>query len=271
MPSDETIADAGQQHDEVVSGQTGEWRPLTPCIHFVGGEKGGVGKSLVSRLLAQYFIDRRIAFSAYDSDRSHGALLRYYTDYTLPLDAGDFENLDQLFEVAQDEKKQVLVDLAAQTEQDLNHWLDAGDVPGIAAAAGVEICFWQVIDDGHDSQQLLSGFLDRFEHRPLRCVVIKNYGRGDNFLPMHWSGLPVRLSMQHIPVLELEALHAGTMRKIDACGASFWAAVNPAGQVDGRGLNRLERGRVQHWLERFYNQLDPLLAPATHPESNGNI
>src|SRR5687767_1308445 len=26
-------------------------------IHLIGGEKGGVGKSLVSRLLAQYFID----------------------------------------------------------------------------------------------------------------------------------------------------------------------------------------------------------------------
>ena len=26
-------------------------------IHFVGGEKGGVGKSVVARLLAQYYID----------------------------------------------------------------------------------------------------------------------------------------------------------------------------------------------------------------------
>lgn len=26
-------------------------------IHFIGGEKGGVGKSLVARILAQYLID----------------------------------------------------------------------------------------------------------------------------------------------------------------------------------------------------------------------
>jgi cellulose biosynthesis protein BcsQ len=26
-------------------------------IHLIGGEKGGVGKSVVARLLAQYFID----------------------------------------------------------------------------------------------------------------------------------------------------------------------------------------------------------------------
>lgn len=43
-------------------------------IHFVGGEKGGVGKSVVARLLAQRFIDRSVAFAAIDGDRSSGAL-----------------------------------------------------------------------------------------------------------------------------------------------------------------------------------------------------
>ena len=45
-------------------------------IHLIGGEKGGVGKSMVARLLAQYFIDHAMPFVGYDTDRSHGALLR---------------------------------------------------------------------------------------------------------------------------------------------------------------------------------------------------
>ncbi len=44
-------------------------------IHLIGGEKGGVGKSMVARLLAQYFIDHAMPFVGYDTDRSHGALL----------------------------------------------------------------------------------------------------------------------------------------------------------------------------------------------------
>jgi cellulose biosynthesis protein BcsQ len=47
-------------------------QPVSP-IHFIGGEKGGVGKSMVSRLLAQYFIDRNLPFVGFDTDRSHGA------------------------------------------------------------------------------------------------------------------------------------------------------------------------------------------------------
>lgn len=41
-------------------------------IHFVGGEKGGVGKSVTARLLAQWFIDRGESFAAIDADQSHG-------------------------------------------------------------------------------------------------------------------------------------------------------------------------------------------------------
>ena len=47
-------------------------------IHFIGGEKGGVGKSVVARVLAQYFIDHNHPFLGFDTDRSHGALMRFY-------------------------------------------------------------------------------------------------------------------------------------------------------------------------------------------------
>ena len=35
-------------------------------VHLIGGEKGGVGKSMMSRLLAQYFIDNQIPFIGFD-------------------------------------------------------------------------------------------------------------------------------------------------------------------------------------------------------------
>ena len=59
-------------------------------IHFIGGEKGGVGKSLVARVLAQHFIDRSVPFLGFDTDKSHGALLRFYADFAAPavLDGG---------------------------------------------------------------------------------------------------------------------------------------------------------------------------------------
>lgn len=92
-------------------------------IHLIGGEKGGVGKSLVSRLVAQYFIDRAIPFIGFDSDRSHGALLRFYAGYASPVVIERDDSLDPVAEAAMENPGQrVLVDLAAQTQEPLSRW-----------------------------------------------------------------------------------------------------------------------------------------------------
>ena len=44
-------------------------------IHLIGGEKGGVGKSVVARVVAQYLIDERIP--GYDTNwKMHRCILR---------------------------------------------------------------------------------------------------------------------------------------------------------------------------------------------------
>ena len=60
-------------------------------IHFIGGEKGGVGKSLTARVLAQYMIDKEIPFLGFDTDRSHGALMRFYSGYASPVVMDNYE------------------------------------------------------------------------------------------------------------------------------------------------------------------------------------
>ena len=94
-------------------------------IHFIGGEKGGVGKSLTARVLAQYFIDKSIPFIGFDTDRSHGALIRFYADYASPVVMDHYEALDVIVEAATEQpERRVLVDLAAQTHDTLVRWMD---------------------------------------------------------------------------------------------------------------------------------------------------
>src|SRR5580658_1531609 len=94
-------------------------------IHLIGGEKGGVGKSVVARLLAQYFIDHSVPFTGFDADRSHGALLRFYSDYAAPVLVDQYESLDAIVEAASiHPERRILVDLAAQTGEPLMRWMD---------------------------------------------------------------------------------------------------------------------------------------------------
>ena len=81
-------------------------------IHFIGGEKGGVGKSVVARVVAQYLIDNNLPFLGFDTDRSHGSLLRFYSDFASPVVVDSYESLDSIIESATEQPdKRILVDL----------------------------------------------------------------------------------------------------------------------------------------------------------------
>ena len=119
-------------------------------INFIGGEKGGVGQSVVSRLLAQYFIDNNIPFKGYDTDRSHQTFLRFYGD------------------------------LAAQTNLPLLNWIEESNVIELCKELNVKIKFWHVMDDSKDSVFILDTLLKTFQDK-VDYVIVFNRGRGSQF------------------------------------------------------------------------------------------
>jgi len=224
-------------------------------IHFVGGEKGGVGKSVLARLLAQYHIDGGRPFEAFDSDRSHGALLRFYRDYTQPVALEAFDSADRIMESAVAAPRDVIVDLAAQSASALFRWIDDNDLLEMAADEGVDVAFWHVLDDGADGIELLSRLVDLRAGRG-HCVVVRNRGRGSDFGPFDASPSRSKAEQAGAWVIDLAALHAPTMTKIDHLATSFWAAAN---NRDVLGL--MDRQRVKVWLRRAYQAFDTLPGP----------
>ncbi|MDH4391589.1 MAG: mobilization protein [Aquabacterium sp.] len=224
-------------------------------IHLIGGEKGGVGKSMMARLLAQYFIDHAMPFVGYDTDRSHGALLRYYTGYASPVLADRYEALDAIVESAAEEPgRRVLVDLAAQTHAPLVKWMDESGVLDLAELNGMAIHYWHVMDAGRDSVDLLARLLDQFGAR-LRYVLVRNQLRGDDFSLLEKSGEQARAVAFGAQVITLKHLHDPVAQKIDAANASFWAARNVT-EKGGPGLGLMERQRLKMWLAHAMAQID---------------
>jgi hypothetical protein len=223
-------------------------------IHFIGGEKGGVGKSLLARVLAQHFIDRGLPFVGFDTDRSHGALLRFYGDYAAPATLDAHDSLDRVVEAAAAEpERRVLVDLAAQTQAGLTRWLEEAGVASVAAELGLKITYWHVMDAGHDSVQLLARWLEG-PGAGLPLVLVLNEVRGDRFDQLAASGLLDRAQALGARTLALRKLPDAPLQKIDAEGLSFWAAV----QAGTGPLGLLDRQRVKLWLQRLGQDLDAL-------------
>ena len=224
-------------------------------IHLIGGEKGGVGKSVVARVVAQYLIDKEIPFLGFDTDRSHGSLLRFYSGYASPVIVDRYESLDTIVEAAtENPDKRILVDLAAQTHDPLVKWMDDSGVLETAEELGVSFHYWHVMDSGKDSVDLLKKLFDRFGAR-LNYVLVLNQLRGENFDIFDKSGEKERAAELHAGIITLKKLHEPVINKIDAGSTSFWAAKHKS-ETDVKGLGLLERQRVKVWLRSAYEELD---------------
>lgn len=226
-------------------------------IHFIGGEKGGVGKSIVARILAQYMIDHQTPFLGFDTDRSHGALMRFYSGYASPVLVDRYEALDAIVEAAIAEpERRILVDLAAQTHEPLSKWMDDSGVLELADEAGFALYYWHVMDSGKDSVDLLAKLLDRFGKR-LRYVLVQNQLRGDDFSILKNSGVEAKALELGARTVTIKKLNEGAIQKIDATSSSFWAAQNSADKA-ATGLGLMDRQRVKMWLKSAYDEIEAI-------------
>lgn len=223
-------------------------------IHFIGGEKGGVGKSFTARLLAQYFIDRGQCFLGFDSDTSHGTFTRFYGEFTRTIKVEDFASLDNLLSTAEAQPDAVLiVDLAAQTAARLGDWITQSDALALFESLGYEVFLWHVLDDGADALRLLDKMVDAYAKQPVHFVVVKNLGRGEDFAGFDQSVVLQKIQHRNGYVITLDRLHGPLAQKIDFNNQSFWSAA----QVPN-ALSLVERQRVKVWLAAQHVQLDRL-------------
>lgn len=229
-------------------------------INFIGGEKGGVGKSVAARALAQYFIDKGRPFVGFDTDRSHTSFTRFYAGYAAPVIVDSYEGLDRIAAVFDDgassgEARSAIVDLAAQTAAPLSRWVRESDLLSLLAEMGVTVNFWHLSDGGRDSVDLLDRLLNAYGVGP-NYIVVRNLGRGSDFSLLDESAALKKALAIGAHVVTLGQLHESSMRKIDQQNSSFWAAIHNKDEPGALGM--LERQRIKTWLKATYASFDAL-------------
>jgi hypothetical protein len=87
---------------------------MKPALILVGADKGGVGKTTVSRILLDYFAERGIPTRAFDTEAPRGTLRRFYPDITEVVDMAHTSDQMRIFDTLEaDEAKVSLVDIRA--------------------------------------------------------------------------------------------------------------------------------------------------------------
>ncbi len=153
-----------------------------PTIHLVDGEKGGVGKSLLTRTMIQYCLDKRIPFVPVETDRSNPDVAGVYKGIcqyaVFTEDERHADKADKIFEMAM--SKPVVVNLAAQSHRAVKSWIERNLLIELGRSEGVTFCKWFVSTGGYDSLNLFVQSVNTYgNHIP--HILVRNLGLCDDW------------------------------------------------------------------------------------------
>ena len=198
--------------------------PTRPGIQLSNCKKGGVGKTLLSKLKAAYCLESGLDFYAVDADRQE-SFLKAYPDFALPTRFSELDkNLkipDKILDLALE--KLVLVDLPGNVEEAFNHWLRSSDILEASQDLDVEIQNWYVLDD---STECYEGFLRTLEFLEdnAKHILVKNLGRCEEWESFDLFITAELISEYNLKVIELPKLRFDTATTVYKNALSFTEA-----------------------------------------------
>jgi hypothetical protein len=155
-------------------------------VHFTLQGKGGVGKTFVSSLIAQYLRSKGEPVVVIDTDPVNATLSGYAAFDTQRLElmeGGSLieRNFDSLIEQVVDEDSNFVIDNGAATFLPLSFYIAENDAINLIADSGKQVVIHTVITGGQAIRDTLGGFASLVEQMPeqARIVVWLNEFFGD--------------------------------------------------------------------------------------------
>ena len=228
-------------------------------IHFLGGEKGGVGKSFVCRTLADFHIEREIDFALFDSDRTQPDVLKIYRSKVGARGAifsespRHVDSANAIITTAVDDDRRVLVNLPGNSLKPLLAWMDKSNFVDTVEEAGGKFYYWFVCSAGVGSMEMfgqtVSAFDDRVEH-----IFVKNFGMSEDWESFDKDDeLQELLKQRDVKVIDFPAFignyHRNQIRKL---GLTF---------LEGRERKEFKsvgRQRARSFIDEAFAQFDSL-------------
>ena len=124
-----------------------------PRLIVTHGEKGGVGKTTVARVLADFLHARETSFRAFDAEGETGQLLRFHPKETSAVDVASAASVAPVLDYLMDSGKSAVavVDLGARSGEDLKNWLYRGGALEEAGDGNLGITVVYVLGGAVDS------------------------------------------------------------------------------------------------------------------------
>ena len=224
-----------------------------PRLIVTHGEKGGVGKTTVARVIADFLKSHDIAYRAFDAEGETGQLLRFHPTDTSSVDVADAASVAPVLDYLMDGsgKRLALVDLGARSGVDLKAWLYRGGALEEAESARLGITVVYVLGGAIVSVGHLKECYAALG-REVNYVIIRNLGVAAKFDVYDQSKVREEVLKAGAREITFPALDPAVYQSVDRASLPFSAFADN----QGGSFGYTERRYCRTWLRECFVALE---------------
>lgn len=216
------------------------------------GDKGGVGKSILSRLIAEYLKSHGLHWKGIDADLRNPDFSRYYPEVSIQgiSNEDDLVTLLNTLETSSGADRYVL-NLPAQA----GLILDSETVSALSEIKMKSICFF-TMNSERDSTQQLKNFIEKNGSSFSKIVAVQNgyFGRSDQFSLFQQSKTRKALledfggSELFLPKFEAVSV----LKKLSTLQNSNGRSFGFSSEIEEKVLTIAERSSLKSWMQKCF-------------------
>lgn len=221
---------------------------MIPTVIIVGADKGGVGKTTLTRALLDYLAERKIGYRAFDCQSPAGDLKRFAADAEI-VDIDEVPDQMKVFDGVE-VGKVTLLDLPAGLLSPTLQALDDAKLLADVRDSKMQLVLLHVLGPTMSSITEIAAMAQRIGGGSAKHFLVKNHINQTKFF--EWDSEIAQQEWQKmgkvtINVPQLAEIACETLQKVGGPFTQF-----------SRGDNgsRLLRGLVQTWLEAVWSEFD---------------
>jgi hypothetical protein len=226
-----------------------------PAVIIVGADKGGVGKTTISRTLLDYFTARRIAARAFDTESPKGTLRRFHPDVTTVVDLSQVPDQMRIFDTLNESQVTVIDVRAGLLSPTLRALRDIGFIEA-ARKSQVSLSVFHILgptiaslSEIADAAALLSD---------AKYFLVKNFINDTHFF--EWDQTTYDSYFKNIKngvALSVPKLNEMASEQVELAGVPFLSFIANKGQKgEAAAYSFVLRGYVRHWLGSVWAEYD---------------
>ena len=215
---------------------------MAPHVIIVGADKGGVGKTTISRTLMDYFAAQGVTFRAFDTEAPLGVLKRFHPDKTEIIDLTKSDGQMSVFDTLKTAQVTIIDVRAGLLSPTLKMLAETGFLSGVKEGK-LNITVLHILGStqaSFDEIKATAALVEGSKH-----FLVVNHANDASFL-----GLSDHLKNLADGVIDIAKLNELAAEYVDTAGVSFDSF------IANESNSAVMRGYTKNWLHRAFNQYD---------------